>query len=151
MVLFARPLGPEYVVGDRVIYIRKKSRYTGLHGVIVQGDNGTCYTPSFQSCYVLFDVDAGDAIELLKNARPSHNRVRTLRCESLGVVSRTSLPLDVRRSPPLVELSPPEGYGRPTNHDLLRDLCAALDALALQGDLEADGMIRAFAEDVLRS
>lgn len=124
-------------VGDRVLVSSGGSKYKGRYGTIVVGKSGRGFSSTFLSAYVQLEcgVRGGFSSYLV-----------TLRCESLVLA-----PLAVSREDSL-SVPIPVAFGKPvkTKRELMREMCAQLDALALRSEDEEDGIIVAFAMAILR-
>ena len=124
-------------VGDRVLVSSQGSKYKGRYGTIVVGKNGSCFTSTFLSAYVQLERDGVCGIS---------SPYRALRCESLVFAPPVSRDEFSSSGVPF-----PVAYGKPVNkkRELMREMCAQLDALALRSEDEEDGIIVAFALAIL--
>lgn len=111
------------------------SNYKGRYGTIVVGKSGRGFSSTFLSAYVQLEcgVRSGGSSSYL-----------TLRCASLVLA-----PLVSREDSSWVPI--PVAFGKPvkTKRELMREMCAQLDALALRSENEEDGIIVAFAMAIL--
>lgn len=120
-------------VGDRVRVSSCSRKYRGRCGVIVVGREGSGFTSTFLSAYVQMKLDDG-----------SGYFCATLRCTSLVLVPHPRLTVSRLDSEPVARCELVR-----TNRDLLREMCARLDALDLRSQVEEDEIIVAFAGTVL--
>lgn len=118
-------------VGDKVFVAH--GTYKGHYGIIVGGQNGSGFSLTSLSAYVQ-----------LRGSSDYH----ALRCASLA----HSPPVPCLSSSRTSRKVSPVAVGLPvqTNRERLREMCSMLDALTLRSESEADEIIVAFAEAVLR-